>query len=95
MKTIPTERTKTMCEEEAKIPTIEKTQLFQNGTIIKKKDGYYTNHNQKLHTPTMRIMWLLAYELSHGCKSIEPTRVSNTLNDFMVDVEKVNGGRFE
>lgn len=97
MKTIPTERTKTMlemCEEEAKIPTIERTRLFKKGDIRFTPTGYETCHEQKLHTPTMRIMWLLADELA-VTPGISKRKLANILNDYLEEVEKTNGGRFD
>lgn len=85
---------KIMLKKEAKIPTIEKTRLFKRGDIRFTPTGYTTCHDQKLHTPTMRIMWLLAEELAFT-PGISKVKMANILNDYLVEVEKTNGGRFD
>lgn len=94
MKTIPEESLLEMADREARIPTIERTITFMQD-MKKNPEGEYTNfYNQKLHTPTMRIMWLLACELSDN-PNMSATQLANILHDYVEEVEVTNGGRFE
>lgn len=77
--------------------TIEQLDLFQEEEtpeIVKSRGKYYTKYHQKLHTPTARMMWLVACELTDHYPDMSATALCNRLNDILCDLEGHNGGRF-
>ena len=62
--------------------------------IVKSRGKYYDKFHNKLHTPTARIIWLIACELTDHYPDMSATALCNRLNDIMANLEETNGGRF-
>lgn len=73
--------------------SLKGTKTFQNKMQV--IDGKYANNQGAImHTPTARIMWLLACDLLDRYPHISATQLTNQLSDFFEEFEKTNGGRF-
>lgn len=74
--------------------------LYLKGTKTFKEDMrqvdgvYYNLYGAKMHTPTARIMWLLACEITNKYPNISAIQLTNHLHDILEQLEKTNGGRF-
>lgn len=70
------------------------TKTFRNEMQV--IDGKYANNfGAIMHTPTARIMWLLACDLLSRYPNMSATQLTNQLWYFFEEIEKTNGGRFE
>lgn len=77
-----------------KINQLDLYQEEENPKIVKSRGKYYDNFHNKLHTPTARIMWLIACELTDHYPDMSATALCNRLNNIMANLEETNGGRF-
>ena len=69
-------------------------QAEEKPEIQKSRGKFYDKFHNKLHTPTARVMWLIACELTDHYPDITAVQLSNRLNDILCDLEGHNGGRF-